>query len=49
VDAVSRRSITVVRKSEVRKLTAYAYEDRVIWGASAQIIANTIDIVMNAE
>ncbi|MDE0592348.1 MAG: CoA pyrophosphatase [Dehalococcoidia bacterium] len=48
VDAVSRRSITVVRKSGVRKLTAYAYEDRIIWGASAQIIANTMNIVMNA-
>ena len=48
VDAGSRRSITVVRKSGVRKLTAYAYEDRIIWGASAQIIANTINIVMNA-
>ena len=48
VDAVSRRSMTVVRNGEIRKLTAYAYEDRIIWGASAQIIANTIDIVMNA-
>ena len=48
VDAVSRRSMTVVRNGEMRKLTAYAYEDRIIWGASAQIIANTIDIVMNA-
>ena len=48
VDAVSRRSITVVRKSGVRKLTAYAYEDRIIWGASAQIIANAMNIVMNA-
>jgi 8-oxo-dGTP pyrophosphatase MutT (NUDIX family) len=48
VDAGSRRSITIVRKSGVRKLTAYAYEDRIIWGASAQIIANTINIVMNA-
>ena len=49
VDAASRRSITVVRECGVRKLSAYAYEDRVIWGASAQIITNTIDIVMNAE
>lgn len=48
VDVVSRRSITVVRKSGVRKLTAYAYEDRIIWGASAQIIANAMNIVMNA-
>ena len=49
VDTLFRRSITVVRKNKVRKLTAYAYEDRIIWGASAQIIANTINIVMNAE
>jgi len=49
VDSVSRRTITVVRKNGVRKLTAYAYEDRIIWGASAQIIANTMNIVMNAS
>lgn len=48
VDELSRRTITVVRKDSTRKLTAYAYEDRIIWGASARIIANTIDIVMNA-
>lgn len=48
VDEVSRRSITVIRGGTTRKLTAYAYEDRIVWGASAQIIANTIDIVMNA-
>jgi 8-oxo-dGTP pyrophosphatase MutT (NUDIX family) len=48
VEEISRRSITVIRAGSTRKLTAYAYEDRIIWGASAQIIANTIDIVMNA-
>jgi 8-oxo-dGTP pyrophosphatase MutT (NUDIX family) len=48
IDEVARRTITVVRDSGTRKLTAYAYEDRIIWGASAQIISNTIDIVMNA-
>jgi 8-oxo-dGTP pyrophosphatase MutT (NUDIX family) len=48
VDENTRRSITVIRNGSTRKLTAYAYEDRIIWGASAQIIANAIDIVMNA-
>lgn len=47
VDQVSRRSITVIRNGKTRKLGAYAYEDRIIWGASARIINNTIDIVMN--
>ncbi|MDP6056364.1 MAG: CoA pyrophosphatase [Dehalococcoidia bacterium] len=49
VDEMYRRSITVVRSEGTRRLTGYAYEDRIIWGASATIISNTIDIVMNAS
>jgi 8-oxo-dGTP pyrophosphatase MutT (NUDIX family) len=48
VDEVSRRTITLVRNGSTLTQTAYAYEDRIIWGASARIIAKTIDIVMNA-
>jgi len=48
VEEISKRTITVVRDGTTRKLTAYAYEDRIIWGASARIIASTIEIVMNA-
>jgi len=48
VDEVSKRTITLIRNGTTRKINAYAYEDRIIWGASARIIANTIDIVMNA-
>ena len=45
VDDVSKRTITLIRNGTTRKINAYAYEDRIIWGASARIIANTIDIV----
>ena len=48
VDEVSKRTITLIRNGTTRKINGYAYEDRIIWGASARIIANTIDIVMNA-
>jgi len=48
VEEVSKRTITLIRNGTTRKINAYAYEDRIIWGASARIIANTIDIVMNA-
>ena len=48
VDEVSKRTITLIRNGTTRKINAYAYEDRIIWGASARIIANTIEIVMNA-
>lgn len=48
VDQKSRRSITIIRGGITRKFDAFAYEHRIIWGASARIIANTIDIVMNA-
>ena len=48
VEEISKRTITVIRNGSTRKHTAYAYEDRIIWGASARIIANTIEIVMNA-
>jgi 8-oxo-dGTP pyrophosphatase MutT (NUDIX family) len=48
VDEVSRRTMTIIRNGRTRKLVAYAYEDRIIWGASARIIANTIKIAMNA-
>jgi 8-oxo-dGTP pyrophosphatase MutT (NUDIX family) len=48
VDDASKRTITLIRNGQTRKLKAYAYEDRIIWGASARIISNVIDIVMNA-
>jgi 8-oxo-dGTP pyrophosphatase MutT (NUDIX family) len=48
IDEKSRRTITIIRNGETRKLIAYAYEDRIIWGASAKIIANAMDIVINA-
>ena len=48
VDQMSKRTITLIRNGDTRVMTAYAYEDRIIWGASARIIANTFDIVMNA-
>ena len=47
VDDISKRTITIIRNGSRREMVAYAYEDRIIWGASAWIIANTIDIVMN--
>jgi 8-oxo-dGTP pyrophosphatase MutT (NUDIX family) len=49
VDEVSKRTITMIRNGNTRKTIAFAYEDRIIWGASAWIIANAIEIVMNAE
>ncbi len=48
IDDVSKRTITLIRNGTVRSMDAYAYEDRIIWGASARIIRNTINIVMNA-
>ena len=48
VDQMSKRTITLIRNGDTRVMTAYAYEDRIIWGASARIITNTFDIVMNA-
>ena len=48
VDEMSKRTITLVRNGDARTMTAYAYEDRIIWGASARIIRNTLDVVMNA-
>ncbi|NQW20141.1 MAG: CoA pyrophosphatase [Chloroflexi bacterium] len=48
IDDISNRTITIIRNSSTRKLNAYAYEDRIIWGTSAQIIANTIEIIMNS-
>ncbi len=43
-----KRSITLIRDGSIRTMDAYAYGDRIIWGASARIITNTIDIVKNA-
>ena len=48
VASASKRSITLVRNGSVRNINAYAYGDRIIWGASARIIANTLDIVEKA-
>ena len=48
VDESYRRSITLIRNGNTRDMIAFAYEDRIIWGASARIISNTIDVVMNA-
>ncbi|HIF72793.1 MAG TPA: CoA pyrophosphatase [Dehalococcoidia bacterium] len=48
VDAASKRTITLIRNGQTRKITAYAYEDRIIWGASGRIISDVIDVVMNA-
>lgn len=48
VDDGSKRTITLIRNGSTRTMPAYAYGDRIIWGASARIIANTIDIVNNA-
>lgn len=48
VDDSSKRTITLVRNGSTRTMPAYAYGNRIIWGASARIIANTIDIVNNA-
>ncbi len=47
VDDASKRTITLIRNGGTRTMTAFAYGDRIIWGASARIIANTIDIVKN--
>ncbi len=47
VDDASKRTITLIRDGCTRTITAYAYGDRIIWGASARIIANTLDIVEN--
>ena len=44
-DENSKRTIRLIRNGCTRNMTAYAYEDRIIWGASARIISNTIDIV----
>jgi|TARA_B100002003_G_scaffold191572_1_gene180683 8-oxo-dGTP pyrophosphatase MutT (NUDIX family) len=44
-DENSKRTIRLIRNGSTRNMTAYAYEDRIIWGASARIISNTIDIV----
>jgi hypothetical protein len=48
VDDASKRTITLIRNGGTRTMTAFAYGDRIIWGVSARIIANTIDIVKNA-
>ena len=48
VDDASRRTITLIRNGSTRNMIAYAFEDRIIWGASARIIANTLEIVKNA-
>jgi 8-oxo-dGTP pyrophosphatase MutT (NUDIX family) len=48
VDDASKRTITLIRNGSTRVITAYAYEDRIIWGASARIIANTLDIIKSA-
>jgi 8-oxo-dGTP pyrophosphatase MutT (NUDIX family) len=48
VDDGSKRTITLIRNGSTRTMPAYAYGNRIIWGASARIIANTIDIVNNA-
>ena len=48
VDDTSKRTITLIRNGNTRAISAYAYGDRIIWGASARIIANTLDIVKNA-
>ncbi len=45
VDDASKRTITLIRNGNARTMTAYAYGDRIIWGASARIIANTLEIV----
>ena len=47
-DAASERTITLMRTGSTRTMIAYAYGDRIIWGASARIIAHTIGIVKNA-
>ena len=48
VDDASKRTITLIRNGTTRTINAYAYGDRIIWGASARIIANTLEIVKNA-
>ncbi|MBG82836.1 MAG: hypothetical protein CL791_05955 [Chloroflexi bacterium] len=48
VDQSSKRSITILKNGTTRIIDAYVYEGRVIWGASARIIANTINIVKEA-
>ncbi len=48
VDDRSKRTITLIRNGDTRLISAYAYEDRIIWGASARIISNIFDIVMNS-
>ncbi len=48
VDDSSKRTITLIRNGRTRAMPAYAYGNRIIWGASARIISNTIDIVNNA-
>lgn len=45
----TRRSITVISNEDERKINAYAHEDRIIWGASARIITNTMNVVMDAS
>lgn len=47
VDDTSKRNITLIRNGSTRTMPAYAYGDRIIWGASARIMANTIEIVNN--
>ena len=47
-DDASERTITLMRNGSTRTMIAYAYGDRISWGAAARIIANTIDIVKNA-
>ncbi|MDA1279087.1 MAG: CoA pyrophosphatase [Chloroflexi bacterium] len=47
-DEAYRRSISVMRNGGVRSMIAYAYEGRIIWGASARIISNAIDVVNGA-
>ena len=48
VDDDSKRNITLIRNGSSRTMVAYAFGDRIIWGASARIIANTLDIVKKA-
>lgn len=48
VDESAKRTITIIKNGSTRSVIAYAYEDRIIWGASARIIANTIELVTRA-
>ncbi|MDP6667383.1 MAG: CoA pyrophosphatase [Dehalococcoidia bacterium] len=47
-DVTTQRTMRLTRNGSTRNMTAYAYEDRIIWGASARIIENTIQIVTGA-